>query len=381
MAPSILGITSIFGPPTEAETWSSAPASIAQGLERRGVRVIGIDISLDRFRYALFGGAHLLSRYGRFRYSEAIARGPSVRRFRARKLRREMARLGITRVLHTGTLDMPPTGENGIAHYLLCDHTWHLSLRHRPDAANYTTKAIEDFDEQERQAYLKSRHIFTFGEYVRQDIVSHYGIPAHRVTAVGSGMGHIKPYAGDKDYRNGRLLFVAKHLFREKGGGLLLDAFRLVVRERPDLRLTIVGNEQAVAAAKGCPNVDVRPFVPWSELEYLLHRAMLLVQPMLNDPWGQVYLEALVSRTPVVGLRRNGLPEITRDGRFGFLVDRATPEDLARTILDAASAPERLGEMGRLGQRHVVETYSWDRAAQRIFDIIEPDDPSPHAAV
>lgn len=380
-ASSVLGITSIFGQPRDPRTWSSAPANVAKALEGRGLEIIGIDVSLGRLHYAAFAGAHLLTGHGRFRYSEAIARGPSMRRYRARKLVRELHRLGIERVIHTGTLDMAPVPEDiGVTHYLFCDHTWHLSLQYRPDAGDYSAKAIRDFDDLERAAYQTCHHIFTFGEYVRQDLISHYGIPEYRVTAVGSGMGLVKPYTGPKNYASGRLLFIAKHLFSEKGGDLLIDAFRLAVKQRPDLTLTIVGNEKAVRAAAGCPNIVVRPFVPWEELESLQQQAAILVQPMLNDPWGQVYLEALTCRTPVIGLRRNGLPEITQDGRFGFLVDTAAPDALAETIIEAASRPERLAEMGTAGQQYVLRNYSWDIVGQRMFDIIEGWNATPRKA-
>lgn len=382
MVSSGLAIASIFGPPRNARTWSGAPASIAAELERRGVPVVGIDLSLGPAHYAYFAGGHLISRYGHFRYSEAIARGASMRRYRARKLARGMKRLGITRVLHTGTLDMSPDyDETGLVHYLLCDHTWHLSLNHRTDIDRYSAKAVRDFENLERRNYMDCRHIFAFGDYVRRDLISHYGVPENWITVVGSGMGRLQPFLGAKDYGSGRLLFIAKHLFTEKGGDLLIDAFLLAVRQRPDLTLTIVGNQKAAAAAVAYENIDVRPYVSWSELESLLGQATLLVQPMLNDPWGQVYLEALISRTPVVGLRRNGLPEIIQDGRFGFQVDQATPEAVAQAILDAVSDPGRLAEMGWLGQRHVLETYSWDRVGQRIFDVIEPCRGSSRAAV
>ncbi len=372
MVPSVLAIASIFGPPRDIRTWSGAPANIATELERLGVSVVGLDLSLSPAHYAFFAGRHLISRYGSFRYSEAIARGGAMRSYRARRLERELDRLGVRRVLHTGTLDMAPGGQRpDLEHYLFCDHTWNLSLCYRTDIGRYSEKAIREFDELERQNYMESRHIFTFGEYVRRNLISHYGVPEDRVTAVGSGMGHLRPFVGRKDYGSGRLLFIAKHLFAEKGGDLLIDAFLLALRERPDLTLTIVGNRKAAASVASHRNITVRPFVSWPELESLLREATLLVQPMLNDPWGQVYLEALISRVPIVGLRRNGLPEITRNGRFGFLVDDAEPSALARAILEAVSEPERLAEMGWLGQRHVLDSYSWERVGRRIHAVID----------
>jgi glycosyltransferase involved in cell wall biosynthesis len=113
--------------------------------------------------------------------------------------------------------------------------------------------------------------------------------------------------------------------------------------------------------------VTFRAHLPWSELQQLFRDSTLLVQPMLNDPWGQVYLEAMVSRTPVMGLVRNGLPELVDGGRHGFLVDRAEPEALAGAILCALSDPERLERMAEAAQRYVLGTYGWDRVAERIL--------------
>ena len=101
-------------------------------------------------------------------------------------------------------------------------------------------------------------------------------------------------------------------------------------------------------------------------IDYLYRESTLLVQPMLNDPWGQVYLEAMVSRTPVMGLNRNGLPELVDGGRHGFLVDRADPSALAEAIVSAVSDPGRLESMAATAQRHVLQNYSWGRVAERI---------------
>ncbi|MQA65915.1 MAG: glycosyltransferase [Alphaproteobacteria bacterium] len=368
-----LAISSIFGPPRDSRTWSAAPASVAEGLEHLGFRIVGIDASVPRAAYVAGGLSHVLSGYGQIRYSEAIARGPLLRRFRAAKVASALRRHGLTRVLHTGTLDLPPAGGAGdVRHYLYCDSTWNLSLRHRTDASLYTPQARAAFDRLERMSLTACEHIFTFGQYVRDDIIMHYGIPAERVTAVGSGCGETAPYSGVKNYASGELLFIAKHLFREKGGDLLLDAFHLALRQRPELRLTIIGGAEGRQRQTLPPNVTIMPFVTRETLTCLLRGATVLVQPMLNDPWGQVYLEALLARTPVIGLDRNGLPEIAGEGRHGFLVREATPEALSRAIVDAVSDPLRLAAMGELGQSYVVRNHSWARVAAHMAVVLEP---------
>src|SRR3546814_9047409 len=116
--------------------------------------------------------------------------------------------------------------DSGSRHYLYCDHDWALSLAHRPDRHHYSRSAIAAFEDLEKQSLDSVEHIFTFGAYVRDHIISHYGVAPDRVTAVGSGMGDIEPYAGAKDYDRPHLLFVAKHLFAAKGGMLLLEIGR-----------------------------------------------------------------------------------------------------------------------------------------------------------
>ncbi|MGE5148975.1 MAG: glycosyltransferase family 4 protein, partial [Rhodospirillaceae bacterium] len=210
-------------------------------------------------------------------------------------------------------------------------------------------------------------HVFTFGAYVRDNLVAHYGLSPDKVTAVGSGMGAIQPWHEAKNFERPRLLFVAKHLFQAKGGVLLVEAFRIARKRRRDIVLTIVGDPRSRAFVPDMGGIEFRDHLPWEELQRLYRESTLLVQPMLNDPWGQVYLEAMVSRTPVMGLARNGLPELVDGGRHGFLVDRADPESLAEAILSALSEPHRLESMAERAQAYVLATHSWDRVAERIL--------------
>jgi glycosyltransferase involved in cell wall biosynthesis len=312
--------------------------------------------------------ADLLAGRGTPVSTEQVLRSLGARRYLAGQVAGQTRRLGVRHVLHTGTFDLPAADlADGINHYTYCDHTWALARRHHVNAGRYTERAMQAFEETERRAFEGLAHIFTFGAYVRDNIIEHYGMPPDRVTAVGSGMGAIRPFHGPKDYAQPRLLFVAKHLFEAKGGVLLLAAFERARKLRPDLELTIVGDERSRRFVPPMRGVDFRAHLPWEELQSLYHSSTLLVQPMLNDPWGQVYLEAMVSRTPVMGLARNGLPELTDGGRHGFLVDRAHPDALAEAIVCAVSEPARLQAMADAAQRYVLRVHTWDCVAERML--------------
>jgi glycosyltransferase involved in cell wall biosynthesis len=365
-----VAITSIFGNPLERKTWSGAPANVAGGLARLGVDVKAIHPRrMSKLTKAGIAAGNLLAGYGRPRSSEEVLRSLAARRRFAAGVSDAAKRLGVRHVLHMGTLDLLPQLDAGsaIRHYLYCDHTWALAAKHHVHAPYYTRRAQEAYERAERESLDGVAHVFTFGRYVRDNLISHYGLAPDCVTAVGSGMGSIEPWYGDKDYSRPKLLFVAKHLFHAKGGLLLVEAFRRARQRRPDLALTIVGDQRSRTHVENCPGIELRDHLPWEELEQLYRDSTLLVQPMLNDPWGQVYLEAMVSRTPVMGLTRNGLPELVDGGRHGFLVDRADPDALADAILAALSDPGRLERMASIAQRHAVKTYSWDRVAEKIL--------------
>jgi glycosyltransferase involved in cell wall biosynthesis len=360
-------MTSVFGDPLDQRTWSGAPFNLARALARQGVAVEAISPSVGTVAKLAFAARHLASGFGGLKTTEQILRGAAARRLHAKAIAQQVARCDVHHVLHTGTLDLPALDLlRGVKHYLYCDQTWALSLTHRPDASVYSARACVEFDRLERDSVRGLAHIFTFGAYVRDNLIAHYGVSPDRVTAVGSGMGAIDPYFGPKRFDRPSLLFVAKHLFKAKGGALLVDAFLAAQAQRPDLTLTIVGDERSRAFVPDHPNIVFRAHLPREELQDLFRRVTLLVQPMLNDPWGQVYLEALASRTPVLGLNRNGLPEIVCGGAYGFLVDRPEPGPLSEAILSALRDPGRLAVMAVEGQRHVINTYSWERVAERV---------------
>ena len=362
-----VAITCVFGDPRNLRSWSGAPGNVANELERLGVAVDGIFPSIGRLARWSIAARDMLTGLGRPLSGEQVLRGLRSRRLLAAQVAERAEESGARHVLHTGTFDLPACDRpGGVKHYLYCDHSWALARTHHVDAGRYSARAMRHFEDAEREALSGLDHVFTFGSYVRDNLIHHYGLPADRVTAVGSGMGAIEPYRGPKNYERPSLLFVAKHLFKAKGGLLLLDAFELARRHRPDLALTIVGDERSRALAGDRPGVTLHAHLPWEALQRLYREATLLVQPMLNDPWGQVYLEAMASRTPVMGLNRNGLPELVDGGRHGFLVDRAQPSALAEAILCAVSDPRRLESMAAAAQRHVLQNYSWGHVARRI---------------
>jgi glycosyltransferase involved in cell wall biosynthesis len=226
-------------------------------------------------------------------------------------------------------------------------------------------------DELDQRCYHQMEHIFSASEYVRENLIEHYKLAPEKVTVVGMGVGKIQPFTGHKDYQNGHILFVAKQgVDGHKGGPLLCEAFKIAQKKRPDLKLVIVGGEAHRGLTSGIQNVRVTGYISWDELQELYDKASLFAMPALYEPWGQVYVEALQCKAPILGLNRNSLPEITDQGKYGILIDEPVPEAVAEGLIWAFENPEKLEQMALKGQRYCLNKYSWDSVAETIVQVM-----------
>jgi glycosyltransferase involved in cell wall biosynthesis len=362
-----IAITNSFGNPENSKTWSGTPSNIIKALKGQGYNLLAIDASINnRFRERYYRLVHKL--YGfKFDYH----RGKLPRLYRARISQEQSLAKNCNKILHTGTLDLPLSKvRKEVEHYLFCDSTWNLWSQYATNIDQYPTKMLKLAEELEQESYSQIKHFFPISEYVRNNLVNYYGVNPNQITVVGTGRGSIQAFAEEKDYENGHILFVAKDRFDDKGGPLLLEGFKIAQRQNPNLNLVIVGDDKYREQIGVIPNVMVTGYISWEELQNLFNTAALFAMPAVNEPWGLVYLEALACRTPILGLNRNSLPEITCQGEYGFLVDEPNADQVADAILSAFSNPDKLREMGLAGQKYCLEKFSWDQVASTITSVM-----------
>ena len=357
-----------FGEPKGHYCWGG----IYSELERRGRLLDSIDTYLYQTTPALRAIDDAAVRISKLIYNGAHYdfKGAILRRLRGVNSWWRGRSSGASAILHITTLDMPAVFGSRIKNYILIDCTWNI-WKKELDGGGYSANLMRDIEALDRKSYHQAAHIFTLGRHVCDDLVSHYGVSQDKCTAIGSGLGGIAPYFGEKNYRNRTVLFVAKTRFESKGGGLLVEASKILSTIDPSIKFLIVGSEESLKHSSNSGNVEFRAFVPFAELQELFNDASLFVLPALNEPWGLVYLEAMSCKIPVLGLRRNSLPELTGDGRWGILVDDPDPQQLADAIFNALANPDALGRMGAEAQKRTMEYYTWGNAVDRMLSVID----------
>lgn len=102
-----------------------------------------------------------------------------------------------------------------------------------------------------------------------------------------------------------------------------------------------------------------------SSLAKLYNQASITVYAPIREPFGLVPLESMASGTPVVAVREGGMQETILDGETGFLVER-DPVAFANAIQKLLNDPALAKRMGERGRQHVLENWTWDKAAERL---------------
>ena len=195
-----------------------------------------------------------------------------------------------------------------------------------------------------------------------------------RLEVVGNGVDlDAFPFAGGEGRQEGEILFVGALDYQanvEAVTWLVRDILPRIQRERPGVRVTLVGSRPtpAVRRLESDPAVAVAADVP-SVLPFL-HRATLTVQPFRVARGIQnKALEALSAGLPVVTTPGPAKALGGRPGRELEVEDGA--DGLAAKTVSLLAEPDRREKMALAGRSMVEAHFSWPAVLRRYVDLVE----------
>ncbi|MBW3637831.1 MAG: glycosyltransferase family 4 protein [Armatimonadetes bacterium] len=356
-----------WGDPFDVATWSGTSANVIAALQKQGVEIIGLDCRRSGLMWRL---EHNRDRLMGRHYGYSLRRRARLNCVRlAKTLPADCAG-----IVHISSITAPPAGSTpGFKNFLLCDAMTDFWQKcYSSDQPQETTAPQRQDEADECAAVSGTDWFFPISEHTATSLRDHYGVSPEKMTIVGTGRGQIAPLQGTKDYSRKNILMVAKQRFEDKGGPLLIEAMAIARQSDPQLHLTLVSPEEFRPFVQGAEGITLTGNVEWSELQRLFDETCLYAMPALCEPWGLVYAEALATKTPILGLNRAALPELTENGKHGFLVDEATPQAVAQTLLRAVSDRDTLQQMGESGQKYCLENFTWERTAALMSAAIWP---------
>ena len=257
----------------------------------------------------------------------------------------------------------------GVPHYIYTDHTLRANFLYPNVDYRSLLKPNRYLLHTEKKIYEQASLVFTYSKNIRDSLVNQYDLSPSKIRVIGLGYGIESPKKINYEkYHSKNILFVGVD-WKRKGGALLVEAFKLVQKEVSEATLTIVGSSPLIEEV---PNVNVVGRVPLPEVARFYERAAVFCMPSHREPFGLVYLEAMVHQLPVVGLPIGALPELITPGESGFLT-QARPEALADRLIFLLQRPDLCQKMGHHGATVVQEQYGWDKVGERLTQYINED--------
>jgi glycosyltransferase involved in cell wall biosynthesis len=232
--------------------------------------------------------------------------------------------------------------------------------------------------------HRQQSHLLAVSHAVKEDLVAQ-GIDPARITVLYNALSPEEFVAG-RDARAMRAELAADvttpvvgtfaHLSEKKGYRELFEAMPVIVRTVPNVQFWIVGQGnlldelQTIARRDGIAG-NVRFLGYRRDIADLMQAIDVMALPSRREPCALVYVEAALSKKPIVACRAGGSPESIADGETGLLVPVRDSVAIAEAILTLLTDCQRAARMGQAGYERARSLFGWERFITSLEAVYE----------
>lgn len=250
---------------------------------------------------------------------------------------------------------------------------------HPASRVGFTNRAIE-------RAVERADHIITDSEFIRTQILQHYGVDAGRCSAIPLGAAPEFRVRSETECRAAldaygleykRFCLFVSTIEPRKNLCRLLAAFEDCLRRgSPQLPLVIVGDRgwksepehQAIQKLATEGVVRYEGYVPDAILPLLFSSAYLLAFPSLYEGYGLPALEAMQSGTAVLTSAGTVMEEVCGDA--ALLVDPKDTDSISNALETLLCDQEQVARLVESGLRRAAG-FSWANCVERTLDVYD----------
>lgn len=220
--------------------------------------------------------------------------------------------------------------------------------------------------------YRNCAGVFTMSDWLKRYMVQNMGISENKVHHVGGGCSVDVSLIDTSHKKGNKFLFVGKDWPR-KNGDLVVHAFEKLLQLHPELEpeLYIAGPSSPPSSVVDKKNVHFLGRLSYQELAQYYNLCDYFVMPSNSEPYGLVFVEALIFGLPCIGKDCYAMPEFIQNGKNGYLIQDNDVEQLVdameKLLLDGSS----LSDYVKKQHNFYVSEYSWDNVAKRILTVME----------
>ncbi|MFQ5884218.1 MAG: glycosyltransferase family 4 protein [Thermoplasmata archaeon] len=229
-----------------------------------------------------------------------------------------------------------------------------------------------------RKGYLRYDHIITDSSWLQQDLAQ--DLPTHKVSWIPNGVdtNHFRPVKSTeiRSGVDGSVTFLCVGRFVGlKGHNVLLRSFVRLRKKGLKIRLVLVGTGPRLQAVKTLSeqlsigsSVSFLDHVSHDRMPRIYQDADVFILPSISEGMSFALLEAMSSGLPTIASDIPGNRAVVDDAT-GILVPPRREEELSMAMERLAVDETQRQGMARSARRKIVKMFTWERIAQRQFDL------------
>lgn len=254
------------------------------------------------------------------------------------------------------------------------------------------TNNIEFTLSKEKDFYKVSDHIVSVTRYMKDFLISEYGICSEKITVIPNGLDFSKYEfisAEDRDSLRQRLGFGKEDiivLFSGridpcKGVYFLLEAFEESCRHNQNLKLVLLGQGNILDCQNKLKSSFGKVIYTGFQCQELVTSfyqvADIGIVPSIYDHCPYTVLEMMANKVPLIASRINGLDEILDDYQCMFVNPVLSDEgdvsfiinELSEAILTIAKDKKHRNEIVGNSYRHLIKRFASSQMAEEMKNL------------
>ncbi|SRR6056297_2358066 len=244
-------------------------------------------------------------------------------------------------------------------------------------------------------ATKRSEYIITVSEFTKKDIVEKFKIEPEKILVTYEGVANLAKgrdslFVAKMDDKKTLLSYNIEEKFLLYVGNAyphknlegLLEAFKDLIKQFPDLNLVLVGKEDffyektkkkardlGLWEKEKQNNPVIFPgYVPDEKLEILYARAFCYVFPSFYEGFGLPPLEAMAKNCPVISSNQSSMPEVLGDAALYF--NPYKKREIINIIKKILNNPQIRLELKEKGRKQ-ARKYNWWECARETREIYQ----------
>lgn len=165
--------------------------------------------------------------------------------------------------------------------------------------------------------------------------------------------------------RSDTLFAIVGSITSRKGHDRIFEIWPDIVKKHPAAHLLVIGettgSPEDEMFVKNLPNKD-HPHIHFlgmrKDVPDVMQSIDVLIIPSRHEGMGQVTVEAMASKLPVIGANTGGIPEVVVHGETGLIVDGDDADGWKAAIVQLADSRDLRERMGEAGRKRVEAEFN-----------------------